>query len=421
MLARWPREWPLAALCSGETGTHGRWTILARPTRRLDEAEAVRRLVKPLGKGIYAKESPPFAGGVLGVVSYDFGRVIEPKARARADGGDPQGWPKMTWFECPDALVYDHGLKAWWKVGGIDFPRAEVRRTTGWRAGGLRSGTERAGYIAAVERALAYIRAGDVYQVNLAHRLGAGFEGSPRELFGAMMAQSRPWYGAYLEWETAGVRRIVASQSPELFLSYDPASRDLVTRPMKGTRPAGEAAALNASAKDRAELAMIVDLMRNDLGRVCRLGSVRVEEARVIERHGAGRSEILQATATVRGELPPGASAWDVLRGTFPGGSVTGAPKIRAMQIIDELEPVRRGPYCGAIGFVSDSGHMAFNLAIRTALLSGRGTEDGGIAGEVSYSVGAGIVADSRPEGEWEETMQKAAGFGYVLAAGFPS
>jgi para-aminobenzoate synthetase component 1 len=203
-----------------------------------------------------------------------------------------------------------------------------------------------------------------------------------------------------------------------LFLSFDPATRELVTRPMKGTRPAGGAAALSESPKDRAELAMIVDLMRNDLGRVCRLGSVRVDEARVIERHGTGPSEIVQATATVRGEVPAGASAWDVLRGTFPGGSVTGAPKIRAMQIIDELEPVARGPYCGAMGFVSDSGHMAFNLAIRTALISGHGDVRGRIEGEVSYSVGAGIVADSRAEEEWEETLQKAAGFEHVLRLG---
>lgn len=324
----------------------------------------------------------------------------------------------MVWLECPAALVYDHWRAQWWRVGEIDFPRAAPGERARWRAGALGSEMGREAYIAAVRRALEYIRAGDVYQVNLAHRLRASFDGSPRELFGAMLARSRPWYGAFIEWDQAGTRRAIASQSPELFLNFDPATRELVTRPMKGTRPAGAAAALHESTKDRAELAMIVDLMRNDLGRVCSLGSVRVDEARVIERHGEGASEILQAAATVRGELPPDASAWDVLKAAFPGGSVTGAPKIRAMQIIAELERAARGPYCGAIGFVSDSGHMGFNLAIRTALLSGLAVSGGGMAGEVTFSVGAGIVADSRPEDEWDETMQKAAGFAQVLAKG---
>ncbi|HEX2838810.1 MAG TPA: chorismate-binding protein, partial [Phycisphaerales bacterium] len=183
--------------------------------------------------------------------------------------------------------------------------------------------------------------------------------------------------------------------------------------PMKGTRPAGHPAGeLEAAEKDRAELTMIVDLMRNDLGRVCDLGSVRVERARAIERHeGLG---VLQATATVAGTLRAGRTWWDVIAATFPGGSVTGAPKVRAMQIIGELEGRARGAYCGCIGFLSDSGAFQCNIAIRTAMIDGlpsAGTLDGVADGTISYSVGAGIVADSDPAAEWRETMDKAAVF----------
>jgi len=155
--------------------------------------------------------------------------------------------------------------------------------------------------------------------------------------------------------------------------------------------------------------------MRNDLGRVCQFGSVRVEQERVIEKHGRraeeqGSGGILQATATVAGRLREGLGVSDLLRATFPGGSVTGAPKIRAMQIIEQLEPVERAPYCGAIGFVSDSGHAAFNVAIRTAMITGTpgDARDEIKGGVLHWPVGAGIVADSDPGAEWEETLAKA-------------
>jgi para-aminobenzoate synthetase component 1 len=159
---------------------------------------------------------------------------------------------------------------------------------------------------------------------------------------------------------------------------------------------------------------MIVDLMRNDLGRVCDFGSVRVETPRQIETHGGPRRGVLQATAAVSGTLRPGLTIADVLATAFPGGSVTGAPKIRAMQIIDELEPIQRGPYCGCFGWIGDDGAAAFNILIRTALLTG--TPAGPATapastladGTLDYSIGAGIVADSDPEAEWEETLAKA-------------
>ncbi|MFA6044516.1 MAG: hypothetical protein WC718_05990, partial [Phycisphaerales bacterium] len=149
--------------------------------------------------GACEENSPPFVGGIIGLVSYDFGRRIEPKALGVARrGGEDAGWPELVWFACRDALVFDHAERVWWGVGEIEFPGPARQPPDGWRAEGWRSGMGREAYIAAVTRALEYIRAGDVYQVNLAHRLAGRFEGSPRGLFGAMLAHAKPWYGAYL-------------------------------------------------------------------------------------------------------------------------------------------------------------------------------------------------------------------------------
>jgi len=257
-----------------------------------------------------------------------------------------------------------------------------------------------------------------------------------------MLAIAEPWYGGYVE--SPDRRRSVLSISPELFLEVDPVSRRVVTRPIKGTLPADHSPEqLRNSDKDRAELVMIVDLMRNDLGRLCEFGSVRVEQAQRIERHGGAGvhsgSGVLHGVATVTGTLRAGTTLADLLAATFPAGSVTGAPKIRAMEIIDELEPVRRGPYCGTLGFIGEDGRCCFNVGIRTAsIMSGtssgagvtplhrpdacvtdsqsrttaspvRGSDH--VIGTVDYSVGAGIVADSEPKSEWRETEAKAAGF----------
>jgi para-aminobenzoate synthetase component 1 len=277
----------------------------------------------------------------------------------------------------------------------------------------LRSESGRGAYIAAVERALAYIRAGDIYQANVAHRLVGRFSGSGAELFGRLSAAASPRHGMYFESAplAEGARMGLVSLSPELFLSFDAGTRRLVTRPMKGTRPgSGDPAELRDAEKDRAELAMIVDLMRNDLGRVCEFGSVRVERAREIERHASGAGGVLQATATVSGVVREGLGAAEILRATFPPGSVTGTPKIRAMQVIEELEPFARGPYCGCLGKFEDDGSFELAVAIRTAVIRGRVDEGTGafVDAELSYCVGAGIVADSDPEAEWEETLAKA-------------
>jgi para-aminobenzoate synthetase component 1 len=212
----------------------------------------------------------------------------------------------------------------------------------------------------------------------------------------------------------------ICSLSPELFLEADFSNRTVVTRPIKGTRPDScDDAELRTSEKDAAELAMIVDLMRNDLGRVCEFGSVRVTDPQTIERHarsddGGGSRGVIHGVATIEGRLRKGVGLRALIAATFPPGSVTGAPKVRAMQIIDEFEKHDRGPYCGAIGFVSDSGCVGMNVAIRTAsILGDRPDPDrlGFFDGRITFPVGAGLVADSIPESEWRETLDKAAAF----------
>ena len=259
-------------------------------------------------------------------------------------------------------------------------------------------------HIAAIGRALDYIRAGDVYQVNLARRLGCPVPSAPGRAPGTalLLALERVAPARFAIWlGDAGSASAVVGNSPERFLHCS-VDGSIETCPIKGTRPRGGRGGLDrnadillASAKDRAEHVMIVDLERNDLGRVCETGSVRVE----------GLCELLtlptvyHLVTTVRGQLRSGVGLAGILRATFPGGSVTGAPKIRAMQIIEELEPTHRGPYCGAIGYVAADDSMEFNIAIRTMIVRD---------GLVHMPVGGGIVADSDPVAEYEETLVKA-------------
>ncbi|MEM1330499.1 MAG: chorismate-binding protein [Planctomycetota bacterium] len=267
-------------------------------------------------------------------------------------------------------------------------------------------------YRQAVSRAIRLIHAGDVFQVNLAHTLGAEVDAAPAAVASALMAAARPRHGLVMPipGDRPGDKgRVLACASPELFLRVE--GGRVVTRPMKGTRPGGaDPVELRDAPKDRAELAMIVDLMRNDLGRVCEFGSVSVDRERVIERHGcdpeAGRSGVLQAIAEISGTLPPGVGFGKLLRATFPPGSITGAPKVRAMQIINELESFERGFYCGCCGTLTPGADWSAELgvSIRTATISER--TDGGSL--IEYPVGAGIVADSDPDAEWRETLDKA-------------
>jgi anthranilate/para-aminobenzoate synthase component I len=256
----------------------------------------------------------------------------------------------------------------------------------------LRSTFTREGYESAVARIIDYIAAGDVFQVNLSQRFTTSLPASPREIYARLYADAPAAYAALLQYDDFAL----ISNSPELFLRMTP-DRRIVTRPIKGTRPLqpGMSEQLRDSVKDQAELHMIVDLERNDLGRVCEIGSVKVIEPRIIEPHAT----VYHGVATIEGKLRRGLSFIDLLRATFPGGSVTGAPKIRAMQIIEELEPVRRGPYCGVIGYLASDGTIEFSLAIRTMIVKNN---------LVHIPVGGGIVTDSNPAAEYEETLVKA-------------
>jgi para-aminobenzoate synthetase component 1 len=242
------------------------------------------------------------------------------------------------------------------------------------------------------------IAAGELYQANLTHRLAARFSGDAWRLYEALRARSPAPFAAFV-----GLPELtIVGSSPEGFLRLD-ADGAVETRPIKGTRPRGETAAddarlfeeLRSSEKERAENAMIVDLMRNDLGRVCAPGSVEVPELFAIERYAT----LFQMVSTVRGRLRPGRDRVDLLRAAFPPGSMTGAPKIAAMQLLARLEPVRRGVYSGALGYLDARGGADLCVVIRTLLCRGR---------QAWLHVGGGIVLDSDPRAEWEETLAKA-------------
>ena len=345
----------------------------------------------------------------VGYLSYDVGRWVESLPNiARAD----RDWPVIELGYCPGWMRHDTLTGQWTACGSwqaSNHPQllqdeqnhAQPRLSVGTPT----SVFDRHQYERTVARVIDYISSGDIFQANLSHRFTAttrgGFPGPQRHLFAELSRISPAWYGAYLELaHTADEQplRILASTSPELFLEVT--GKDVVTRPIKGTRPAKTSTdELLQSVKDHAELNMIVDLLRNDLGRVCRYGSINVREARQVESHPT----VHHTVATITGSLRPECDTVDLLRATLPGGSITGAPKVRAMQIIDELERVRRGPYCGCIGVLSNE-YTCLNVAIRTLALEQQA--DG--TGRVDFGVGGGIVADSVPAQEYQETLDKA-------------
>jgi len=302
----------------------------------------------------------------------------------------------------------------------------------------VRPNMTRAEYLAKVRRIQEYIAAGDVYQVNLTMRWGVRTDATPEEIYQRLVAINPAPYAALLNmtgwhgqtclpvsWDRShgqaelahGTQKnlSIISASPELFLDLSSNGR-VTTRPIKGTRPrtgdprkdAVGRRDLETSEKERAELNMIVDLMRNDLGRVCEFGSVRVLDPGSIEEHPT----VFHRVATVEGQLAKGKNWRDLLQATFPGGSITGAPKIRAMQIIKELEPTPRGIYCGCIGWVAPDGSIRLNIAIRTMVQVGD---------TVFVYAGSGIVADSDPEQEYEETRLKASAMFQALHREVPT
>lgn len=406
-----------------------RWSIFASPARTLccgaGDADPLARFAEALAST--ARTTPnsgelPFIGGWIGWLSYDLGRVIEPAAQAPAGAGRAQpdrDWPLLETHYCPAAYVHDAKTDEWSIVGDPAHSPAldPASACAEYRVGRFYDG-DRAEYLRAVNTTVDRIGEGDLFQANIARRLSAEFTGSMRGAAHDLLSGAGAWYGAYIEsiGDVGRPSHAICSVSPELFLSFDPRSRRVETRPIKGTRRdmPGAERDLTASAKDAAELTMIVDLMRNDLGRVCEFGSVRVDEPRRIERHAQGKTgALLHGVATVSGVLRPNQGISELLRATFPPGSVTGAPKVQAMRVIDQHEAARRGPYCGCVGFVSDCGRSEWNVAIRTAAMKRNLETEIGI---LDYWTGAGIVAESDPALEWEETVHKTS----VLRRAFP-
>ena len=302
-------------------------------------------------------------------------------------------------------LIFRHFDQTWLQIGDLASQLREPEDSAP-RLNPVLFTAERseADFIAGVNRAQDYIAAGDIYQVNLSHRFSASCAVDPFRLYEALRHYSPAPHAGYLAFNG---RRIL-SASPETFLKIS--GRTICTRPIKGTRPrradsdADEKSAydLLTSAKEIAELVMITDLERNDLGAICEYGSVRVAELLTLERY----EQVFHLVSTIEGQLREEIDHVEALRRCFPGGSITGAPKKRAREIIAELEPVPRGLYTGAIGWFGFNGESQFSIAIRTVVAE---------AGHAHFHVGAGIVADSVPAREWQETLDKAAGI--LLAA----
>lgn len=359
-------------------------------------------------------------GGCFGFWGYDLKDFVEPKLpHSTADDLDV---PDCYAGFYSSLLVFDHRLGQTFIIStglNADGTRSEEkarREITWWRcilaktdeplpdnafgASAVRSNMSRQEYVNAVEKTLRYIRAGDIYQVNIAQRLTVDFQGRGWDFFLRLLEMSPAPFAAYID----GGDFELASSSPERFLRLSGAH--VQTRPIKGTRPrdadptrdAQLSYELQTSAKEMAELVMITDLLRNDLGRICEFGTVQCPELVRLERY----THVQHLVSTVEGRLRSEVTHLGALASCFPGGSISGAPKFRAIQIIDELETVARGPYTGALGYLGFNRESQFSIIIRTALVK---------EGRAHFHVGAGIVADSDPVAEYEETLAKARGF----------
>ena len=380
-----------------------------------DPFDLVRRLVADHGSVPGDCAGLPFVGGAVGYFGYDLARRIE---RLPAIAEDVDRLPELAVGIYAWAVIVDHAEQRTRLVWN-DLPDAPSRPSVLARLRGPReapahpafrvrspivSNLDAADYGRAFARIQTYIRDGDCYQVNLARRFSAAADGDPWPAYRRLRAHNPSPFGAYLHLPFCHV----LSASPERFLALR--GDRVETRPIKGTRPrsadperdAELARGLATSAKDRAENLMIVDLLRNDLGKSCVPGSIAVPRLFEVEHHPT----VHHLVSTVTGRLRPDCDALDLLRGCFPGGSITGAPKLRAMQIIEELEPQRRGIYCGSIGYVGFDGAMDTNIAIRTLVHSDA---------VARFWAGGGIVADSACDAEYRETEDKAAALRRVL------
>ncbi len=369
----------------------------------------------------------PFAGGWVGYLSYDLGRYIE-RLPDEVEHDIPLPLLRFGFYDA--IAAWDHQQKQGYLlaleyIGQKEDVSARLARLRELLEAGtneknlqekpdssmatsipqtaqlvrqMEQNIEPEAYLVKVARSIEYIKAGDIFEVNISQRFACEYDESPAVLYEYLTRYNPAGYAALLP----GADHAVVSASPELFLSRR--GKRIITKPIKGTAPRGADEEedrknrqwLLESDKDRAELNMIIDLERNDLGRVCEYGTVKVLAEREIEEHPT----VLHTVATIAGELRDNISNGDILRATFPGGSITGAPKIRSMEIIDELEPTARNLYTGSIGWIGINGDMDLNIAIRTVILAG---------GKAYVQAGGAIVADSDPRAEYDETIAKAA------------
>jgi len=368
-----------------------------------DPLQLVQQQCDALGVTPLSHDHLPFQGGALGLFGYDLGRRFEQlPQQAQADLTTPD----MAVGIYDWALIADHHrqtltllalqdveARAAWLTQWPEREAMPFSLTSQWQ-----SNLNYADYAARFAAVQAYIQAGDCYQVNLAQRFQAGYQGDEWQAFCALNQANRAPFSAFLRLPHSAI----LSLSPERFLSLN--DKQIETRPIKGTRPRcadpiadrQQADDLQNAEKDRAENLMIVDLLRNDIGRVAVPGSVSVPELFVVEPFPA----VHHLVSTVRAQLPDDLQATDLLRACFPGGSITGAPKIRAMEIIDQLEPQRRNAWCGSIGYLSLCGRMDTSITIRTLIAEGQ---------QLYCAAGGGIVADSEVQAEYQETLDKVS------------
>jgi para-aminobenzoate synthetase component 1 len=401
---------PFLLLSGTARGGRGRWTIFGSDPFEVwsagddDDPFAAASQLAAAHPALPAQRLP-FAGGLVGYLGYECLRHVERvPVHPRSPSDPPDGRAGRHWLVSTGLPEQDPGRRR--SRARDDLVRLEEKIRQPLDAadspppstGALRSSLSRSDYVDAVRRILHHIRAGDIYQANLTQRFQVEAQvADPVGLFGRLHGASPAPHAAYLD---IGSWKILSS-SPERFVRRR--GRQVESRPIKGTvsrgvTPEEDAAlreALEDSPKDRAENLMIVDLMRNDLSRVCSPGSVQVPALSRVETY----TTLHHLVSTVQGELRPECTSEDLLRAVFPPGSMTGAPKVRAMAILRDLEPVRRGPYAGALGYLSFCGDLDLSVVIRTVLLGN---------GEARFHVGGGVVADSRPEAEYDESLLKA-------------
>ena len=441
-LAGGPRTFLLESVEGGEKW--GRYSIIGLPARTEIAVYGHRIELRRDGERVQAEEAadplawieayqqrhraatpsglpqmPRFLGGLVGYFGYDTVRYVEPRLAGGAPP-DALGLPDIALVEAEEVAVFDNLSGRLYLVVHCDpreagaynsglarldalaarlaepLVRGERSAAGAPPAQGPRSNFTEAGYAAAVERIRGYIAAGDVMQVVPSQRMSQPFSADPLDLYRALRCTNPSPYMYFLD---LGGYQVVGS-SPEILVRLE--EGEVTVRPIAGTRKRGATEArdreleqeLIGDPKEIAEHVMLIDLGRNDVGRVAETGTVRLTERMAVERY----SQVMHIVSNVVGQLRPGLGPMDVLRATFPAGTVTGAPKIRAMEIIDEVEPAKRGIYAGAVGYLSWSGNLDTAIAIRTAVVSG---------GEVHVQAGGGVVADSVAELEWKETLNK--------------